>query len=65
MVFHPSISIAYKLACAKCELEMRKRVYPRLTETGKMTSDKAAHEIAVMQAIVDDYQERLEDEQLF
>lgn len=65
MVFHPSISIANKLACAKRELEMRKRVYPRWTETGNMTSDKAAHEIAVMQAIVDDYQERLEDEQLF
>lgn len=49
------ITNADKLACAERELKMRKKVYPRWTENGKMSAGKAAHEIAAMEAIVRDY----------
>lgn len=40
------------------ELKMRKRVYPRwVAEGGRMTQAKADHEIAVMEAILRDYEE--------
>lgn len=45
-----------KLACAERELKMRRKVYPRWIDDGRMTNEKAAHEIAVMEAIVVDYQ---------
>jgi hypothetical protein len=45
-----------KLACAERELKMRKRVYARFVDDGKMSAGKAAHEIACMEAIVADYQ---------
>jgi hypothetical protein len=44
-----------KLECVKRELIMRKKVYPRWVEQGKMTLTKADHEIAVMASIVEDY----------
>jgi hypothetical protein len=50
------ITTADKLACAKRELAMRKNVYPRWVEQHKMSDGKAAHEIAVMTAIVADYE---------
>lgn len=37
------------------ELAMRRRVYPRWIDAGRMSSEKAAHEIAVMEQIVEDY----------
>lgn len=39
------------LACAEREVSMRKRVYPRWVEIGRLTQAKADHEIACMQAI--------------
>lgn len=51
------ITNADKLACAKRELAMRKRVYPRWVEQqNKMSAGQAAHEIAAMEAIVKDYE---------
>jgi len=44
-----------KRKTAERELSMRKRVYPRWVESGKMTQAQATHEIAVMEAIADDY----------
>lgn len=44
-----------KLHCIERELGMRKRVYPRLVADGKMTQDKAAREIAIMEAIRAEY----------
>lgn len=39
------------------ELKMRKRVYPRWVEGGKMTQRQADREIAVMETILADYVE--------
>jgi hypothetical protein len=53
-----------KLACANRELAMRQRVYPDWIARRKMTREKADHEIAVMQAIADDYAILARDERL-
>jgi hypothetical protein len=37
--------------CAQREVRQRKRVYPRLVHTGKMTQAEADKEIAMMQSI--------------
>lgn len=51
-----------KLQCAERELKSRRFVYARWLKNGNMTPDKAEHEIACMQAIVDDYRMRLAQE---
>jgi hypothetical protein len=56
------ITTADKLACAKRELAMRRGVYPRFIDAGKMSAGKAAHEIAAMEAIVRDYEDALVEE---
>jgi len=58
------IAAADKLACAERELKMRKRVYPRWIEDGRISAGKAAHEIAAMEAIVADYQKLAAGERL-
>jgi hypothetical protein len=50
------ITTADKLACAKRELAMRKAAYPRWVEQKKLSAGKAAHELACMEAIVEDYE---------
>ena len=52
-----------KLRCAERELSLRKLVYPARIGYGKMSAGKSAHEIACMQAIVDDYRRILDEEQ--
>ena len=44
-----------KLRCVERELTFRHRVYARRVEQGKMTQAQADHEIAVMEAIKQDY----------
>ena len=39
------------------EVKQRKRVYARLVSDGRMTQAKADEQIAIMQAIADDYHE--------
>lgn len=39
--------------CAARELAMRRNVYPKWTQTGRMKAEMADHEINCMQAIVD------------
>jgi hypothetical protein len=46
------MTIKEQLDCAKRELSMRERVYPRLVSQEKMSKEKADHEIACMKAIV-------------
>ncbi len=46
-----------KLKWVARELAMRRRAYPQFVALGKMTRADAAHEIAVMEAIVADYQQ--------
>lgn len=50
------ITDADKLAAAKRELHMRKTVYPRWVEQGRISAGKAVHETACMEAIVKDYE---------
>jgi hypothetical protein len=57
------VTTADKLACAQRELKMRNRVYPRWVEQDRMSAGKAAFEIAVMQAIVEDYGAAVEAEE--
>lgn len=40
------------IACARRELEMRRRVYPRWVSAGKMAADKANRELMLMETIV-------------
>jgi hypothetical protein len=47
----PSRSSAEMLACARRELGLRKNVYPRWIEAGRMTEEKAKHEIECMESI--------------
>ena len=42
--------------CARRELVMRRRVYPGLVSRGRMTDEQARREIAMMEAIVRDYE---------
>jgi hypothetical protein len=51
----PAFTSAEKRECAERELKMRQRVYPRWVQSEKMTQAKADREIALMQAIVEDY----------
>jgi hypothetical protein len=57
-------SISTKLACLKRELALRKNVYALWVNSGKMKMAIAEREIAVLEAICDDYQQALNLEQL-
>jgi hypothetical protein len=46
-------SIDELCAAARREVAQRKKVYPRLVRDGKMSSDEAARQIALMEAIAD------------
>jgi hypothetical protein len=46
-----TVPIHDQLKCAKREVAMRRANYPRWTAAGKMTAEKAASEIAAMEAI--------------
>jgi hypothetical protein len=54
------ITAARKLKCVERELAMRQRVYPGWVLKGRMTADQARGEIAVMQAILEDYKNQAE-----
>ena len=44
-----------KIAAIRREIALRKNVYPARITSYKMSQEKAAHEIAVMEAILHDY----------
>lgn len=50
-----SVTRGDKIAALKREIALRKNVYPARVMGYKMSSEKAAHEIAVMEAILHDY----------
>jgi hypothetical protein len=54
-----------KLSCAQRELRLRRKVYPRWVQIGKMDASDAAREIATMEAIVKDYQHHLRQKEMF
>lgn len=45
-----------KIGSLRRELRLRRRVYPHWVATGKMTEDESKREIAVMEAILADYE---------
>lgn len=47
------VSLQDQLECAKRELAMRRRVYPKFVDSGRMTPRSAEREIRAMSAIVD------------
>jgi hypothetical protein len=51
-----------KAICADREVRKRRRVYSRLVAEGRMTGKAADKEIAVMQAIADDYRQKADEE---
>ena len=50
--------------CAADEVYMRRQVYPRWVERGRMTKERAEREIAMMQAITDQLLRDVESERL-
>jgi hypothetical protein len=44
-----------KLACVRREADLRRRVYAGLVRNGRMSPEKAKYEVAVMEAIAEDY----------
>lgn len=48
----PEITIDQQITAAKREVGMRRRVYSRWVENGKMKQAEADHQIAAMEAIV-------------
>lgn len=59
-----NITSADKLACVEREIKMRERVYLRWIDAGRMSKQKAEHEIAMMKAIAEDYRAVSEKERL-
>jgi hypothetical protein len=55
----PTITDMDKLRCARRELALRRNVYPRHVERGRMSREAADREIKLMEAIVADYEERM------
>jgi hypothetical protein len=53
-----TVTDAEKLKCLEREIAMRKRIYTRFVDIGKMTRDKAEREIAIIEAIANDYREQ-------
>ncbi len=47
-----------KLMAIEREIRMRRRVYPKWVSIGKMRSEDAVRELAIMEAIAVDYRER-------
>lgn len=59
-----SFTATTKLGAVERELKFRKHVYPRLIAQGKMTDGLAAAQIAVFEAIAEDYRELAKKERL-
>ena len=53
------------ITCAKSELQMRRRVYPRLVTQGRMEEGEAQHEIALLRAIVANLEAQLNPPLMF
>jgi hypothetical protein len=55
---------AEKLDCLKRELTMRRHVFPRRVKQSSMSQAKANREIALIEAMIDDYRIAVEGERL-
>ena len=52
----PVYTFREKLAEVKREIALRKNVYPKFVESGRLSQEEADRHISVMSAIADDYQ---------
>jgi len=52
-----------KYLAAARETALRKKVYPRWIQSGKMSEREAAHELAVMAEIAADYKQKSDKEE--
>ncbi|HEY2244026.1 MAG TPA: hypothetical protein VGH47_07375 [Xanthobacteraceae bacterium] len=59
----PTITVHDKLKCARRELKYRQFVYPRRVAENKMAQSEADKELAVMSAIVDDYDKSADEQE--
>jgi len=50
------VSLEDKIRCLEREIAYREKVYGRLVANGTMNPEKAYREVAIMQAILEDYQ---------
>lgn len=61
----PTITVFDKFRCAVRELSYRKYVYPQRVAVGKMSQTQADREIAVMEAIANDYKQSSAQREMF
>lgn len=57
------ITAAEKFRCANRELELRRMVYPKWVDAGRMDQANADREILIMAAIAEDYRKQLYETQ--
>jgi hypothetical protein len=57
-----TITIPDKLKELRREMQMRHRVYPRLIGNGKMTQADADRAVAILRAVIEDYEKIVEAE---
>jgi hypothetical protein len=48
-----TVSIADQIKCVERELALRRNVYPKWVQRGKLTQAKADHELEAMAAVLD------------
>lgn len=53
------ITLRQKLKAIEREIALRKNVYAKRVDSGKLRQEDADYEIAVMQSIADDYRARI------
>ena len=53
------------IACAKREAAIRRNVYPKWVESGRMKADQCRHEIECMEAIVVELESKAKERELF
>lgn len=58
-------TLSEMVKCAKRELAIRQRVYPKWVESKKMTADQCRHEIECMEAIVSELESKAKEPDLF
>lgn len=56
------MNIDEQIKCVGREIGMRKNVYPKFLKSGRITQEKADHEIAAMEAVYETLK-RVKDEQ--
>ncbi|WP_159728325.1 hypothetical protein [Methylosinus sp. Ce-a6] len=59
-----NFSASEKLKEVEREIAQRRRVYPRLIGAGKMSRAAADRQIAILEAIRDDYRSKADEERL-